>query len=148
MEDYKRAGFIGSGNMAEAMARGFMKAGLFTADKITASDVSEERKNVFAKLGIRTVGENPTVLKEADLIVLAVKPQHMLEILEELQDAFKPGHLVISIAAGITTEILEAYTGESPVIRVMPNTPMLLGVGASPVQVQHSRANRKPCHPV
>jgi len=131
MDGYSALGFIGSGNMAEALCKGIQHAALFSNETLIACDINSERRDVFSAMNVPVTDDNQTVLSKGGIIILAVKPQYMLEVLEPLKDSFTDDMLVISIAAGITTEQIEAYTGSTPVIRAMPNTPMLLGTGAT-----------------
>ncbi len=126
-------GFLGAGKMAMALAKGFVRAGLVTPKQIIASDVSEAACEVFAKeTGGKTTAFNPDVAKFADVLVLAVKPDQVGGALGEIRDALTEDHLIISIAAGVTLAKLEATLGdEARVIRVMPNTPALVGSSAT-----------------
>lgn len=128
----KRLAVIGSGNMAEALVRGILRAGLFLPDAITASDVLEDRLRLFREqFGIATGTDNAAIVAKADLVLLAVKPQVMGQVLQDLAQAVDR-HLVISIAAGIPTYSIEArFPRPVRVVRVMPNTPALVLEGAS-----------------
>ena len=123
--------FIGAGNMAEALCRGILKAGLFAPERIAACDPSEERRRLFAdELGVAASAEND--LAGAGTVILAVKPQTMPDILAEVGGALTPEQLVVTIAAGVRTSQIEAACADGcRVVRVMPNTPMLAGVGMS-----------------
>jgi pyrroline-5-carboxylate reductase len=126
-------GFLGAGKMAAALARGFVRAGLLTSDQIIASDPSEAARTVFAKeVGARTTASNPEVAKFADVLLLAVKPDQVGGVLADIRDHFTARHCLISIAAGVPLAKLEA--GLEPgarLIRVMPNTPALVGASAT-----------------
>ena len=118
-----KVGFIGAGNMALALIKAIKKAGL--AGSIYASDVNESRLRLVrdeAKVNITPY--NKVVLNESDVIFLAVKPQDIDNVLDEIKDTKK---LVISIAAGITLGHLESKLKNAKVVRVMPNTPCLVG---------------------
>ena len=127
----KSMGFIGAGAMAEAIARGLIKAGLST-EAISAADPDEARRDLFRReLGIPTGDDNRSVAESADILVLAVKPHVVPEVLGDLAGVVKPDQLVLSIAAGVTTPTIEeGLQAKVPVIRVMPNTPCLVGEGA------------------
>ena len=129
----KTLGFIGAGNMAEAMARGVLRAELFAKDALVAADISEERRAVFAdELGVRVTADAAEVVRDADVIVLAVKPQQLDAVLEAVAPEATADKVFVSIAAGAPTSRIEAALGEgSRVVRVMPNTPMLVGEGMS-----------------
>jgi pyrroline-5-carboxylate reductase len=126
-------GFLGAGKMATALARGFIRAGLATPKQVIASDVSEAARSAFAKeTGAETTASNPEVAKFAEVLILAVKPDQVGGALGELRDAISEKHLLISIAAGVTLGKLEAGLGAAArVIRVMPNTPALVGSSAT-----------------
>ncbi|MFH0911496.1 MAG: NAD(P)-binding domain-containing protein, partial [Planctomycetota bacterium] len=125
-------GFIGAGNMAEAIARGLLKAGLMAPGQMLAADPSEARRKVFQALGIRSAKENAPVAKQADILILAVKPQVIDAVVKELSSQVRPETLVVSIAAGVSTARLEKLLPKGArVVRVMPNTPVLAGKGVS-----------------
>ena len=128
-----RWGFIGAGRMATALIRGMIRAGTATPQSILASDPLEAaRKALAAETGVTVVESNVRVASKSDVLVLAVKPQSMPHVLEHLRHAVKAEHLVISIAAGVALATLEAGLGtDRRLARVMPNTPALLGAGAS-----------------
>jgi pyrroline-5-carboxylate reductase len=128
-----RWGFIGAGRMATALIRGMLGAGTATPQTITASDPLEAaRQALTADTGVSAVESNTTVARASDVLVLAVKPQSMPHVLEHLRPAVTSEHLVISIAAGVALATLEAGLGaDRRLARVMPNTPALIGAGAS-----------------
>lgn len=130
-----RIGFIGAGNMAEAIARGIISAGVCRPADIIAADLSPARRDLFAdQLKVRSIEDAPSVVTQAKTILLCVKPQHMAEMLASVRDVISDEHLVISIAAGISTSYIEQAVGGTRrlrVVRVMPNTPMLVGKGMS-----------------
>jgi len=129
----KCLGFIGGGNMAEAMIRGLLKARLLGPQEILASDVTAERLTYLQQtFGIRTSRDNAEVAGKADIVLFAVKPQIMSPVLDGLLDVITEEKLLISIAAGISTRLIaEKFPGKVRVIRVMPNTPALVLEGAS-----------------
>jgi pyrroline-5-carboxylate reductase len=127
-------GFIGAGRMATALAKGCAQAGLVRADRVLASDPSEEARTRFARdvAGARAVTDNATVLAGADVIVLAVKPQVMPHALTDIRGSVEPRHLLVSIAAGVTlARLAEGLPAGTRLVRVMPNTPCLIGQGVS-----------------
>jgi pyrroline-5-carboxylate reductase len=126
-------GFLGAGKMATALAKGFIRAKLVTAKEIIASDVSEAACAAFAQeTGAKTTAFNPDVAKFASVLILAVKPHQVSEALAEILDTVNEKHLIISIAAGVTIAKLEAsLRADARVIRVMPNTPALVGSSAT-----------------
>jgi pyrroline-5-carboxylate reductase len=126
-------GFLGAGKMATALARGWLAAGLVKPDKVVASDPLIQSQQAFrAETGLRAVDKNGEVVSESDLLVLAVKPQSMAELLEEIRTLVTNRHLIVSIAAGVTLrQLSEALGQDKRLIRVMPNTPCLIGASAS-----------------
>jgi len=125
-----KLGFIGAGAMAEAIINGVIKGELYLSQEIIASDISEQRlSEINSKLAINTTLDNNQVISKANLIILAVKPQYIKHALQNLTDKPANNRIIISIAAGISTASLEELLGEIPVIRVMPNTPALVGAG-------------------
>ena len=128
-----KVGFLGAGKMAAALAQGFLRAGLVTASSVIASDPIESSRTHFAKdIGSRTTALNPDVLKSADILFLSVKPDHVNEVLAEVRPNFTDRHVLISIAAGVPIARIEAVLGTGArIVRVMPNTPALVGASAS-----------------
>jgi pyrroline-5-carboxylate reductase len=128
-----RIGFIGAGKMALALAQGFVKAGLSSAERIVASDPLESARTEFARvIGCKVSPSNSAATDAGQVIILAVKPGQVETVLS--QDGFRviDKHLLISIAAGIPLAKLEgALRPGSRVIRVMPNTPALVGASAT-----------------
>jgi pyrroline-5-carboxylate reductase len=119
--------------MAAALAKGFITAGLVKPGQILAGDPAEAARTAFAKeTGARAAASNVEVVKFAGVIFLAVKPGSVKPLLAEVRDHVTPQHLVISIAAGVTLAQLEgSLSAGARVIRVMPNTPALIGASAS-----------------
>ena len=123
--------FIGAGNMSEAIIAGALKQKVVAADAVTISDPLEERrKHMQQAYGIQTEEDNAHAVVEADVVVLAVKPQVFPHVWGTLQSALSPSSLVVSIMAGVTSESIAAGS-DLRVVRVMPNTPSLVGRGAS-----------------
>ncbi len=135
----KKLGFIGGGNMAEALAHGLIQHKVFKPAEIIVSDVAPDRRRKLARsLKVATTDDNSEVMREAGAIVLAVKPQIIDAVMTELAAALaelpkksaSKGKLFISIAAGITLARLTAGLGKrARVIRVMPNAPAMVGHG-------------------
>src|SRR5262249_9679513 len=126
-------GFLGAGRMATALAKGFIRAGLVDGRQVMASDPSEAACLSFAKeTSGKTTAFNPDVVKFARVLLLSVKPDQAGSVLSEIRDGFSDNHLLISIAAGITLTKLESgLPSGARVIRVMPNTPALVGESAT-----------------
>jgi pyrroline-5-carboxylate reductase len=126
-------GFIGAGKMATALARGFVTAGLVEPAQLLAADpVAACRESFSEATRARAVEDNEAVAQQAQVIFVAVKPQHVASAVASIRDALTDEHLLISIAAGVPLASLAAAAGDRPrLMRVMPNTPALVGCGAS-----------------
>lgn len=135
-------GFIGAGNMAEALIRGLVRGGHVPANKITASGPRRDRLDeLSSSYGIAATIDNSELARTADLLVLSVKPQILDKVLREVGEQIRPGTLVVSIAAGVSIESIEAVVGDGVrVVRAMPNTPALVGAGATAIAAgKHAR---------
>jgi pyrroline-5-carboxylate reductase len=119
--------------MATALIRGMVRARLAEANRIVASDpLPAARAALAAEAAIRVFDDNLPVLGESDVVILAVKPQSMKDVLTQIRPWITNEHLVVSIAAGVPLTALSDGLGpDRRIVRVMPNTPALLGVGAS-----------------
>ncbi len=126
-------GFIGAGKMATALIKGILNAGLTTPERIIVSDVVPQAiERLVRDTGIRAATNNVELVRDANVVVFAVYPQIVPRVCEEIRDAVTPNHLLISIAAGLRTQkILAALGKEARLVRVMPNTPALVGAGAA-----------------
>jgi len=126
-------GIIGAGQMAEAIVRGLLRAGLFKAEQMIAADVAEPRRKLFTdELKIKAVETNAEVARQASALLLSVKPYQMEDVLGGIGAVLRPETLVISIAAGVRAASIEKFLGQGQawrVVRSMPNTPMLVGEG-------------------
>jgi pyrroline-5-carboxylate reductase len=133
-----RIAIIGAGSMGGAILSGLIAAGT-AADSITASTATTQSANALTeKFSVRTFAldasdtANADAAKDADILLIAVKPAKVLETLEQIKSAIKDGALIISVAAGVTTESMEQAIGSSAsVIRAMPNTPSIVGHGVT-----------------
>lgn len=133
-------GFIGGGNMAEAIVKGLIgnarlggssAAAWFDIQDIVVAEPREDRRTYLGQsYGVRTTGSNKEAASSSDIIILAVKPQNIDAVLEEIKDS-AAGKMVISIAAGITLPYLQAKLKTTRLVRVMPNTPAIIGEGMS-----------------
>lgn len=121
--------------MAEALIRGLIAAAGVPGEQITASDPTRERLEQLSRLhGVGAATDNVALVECSDIVVLAVKPQVSGAVLAEVRGHLRPGALVISIAAGVTTATIEGALGsEVRVVRTMPNTPALVGIGATAI---------------
>lgn len=126
-------GFIGAGNMARAIIGGILEKQVVTSAEVHASDASEiARVKAAEDFGIATFASNEEVAAWADIVVLAVKPFMLETVIDGIADVISPNTTVVSIAAGKTLEWLDqAFGMELKLVRVMPNTPALVGEGAS-----------------
>jgi pyrroline-5-carboxylate reductase len=131
----QKVGFVGSGNMGEALIRGLVVANVVPADAVWASDVRRDRlAELGEKYGIRLASDNGELVRQVDVVILAVKPQIMTAVLREIAPALTRQKLVISLAAGVSTARIRAALGrEVRLIRVMPNTPALVLEGATAI---------------
>jgi pyrroline-5-carboxylate reductase len=131
----KALGFVGAGNMGEALIRGVVEANLVPPDAIRATDARRERlDDLGRRYGIRAATDNATLVRESDVVVLAVKPQIMEPVVREIAPALTGRTLLISIAAGVPTAAIRHALGrEARLIRVMPNTPALVLEGLTAI---------------
>jgi pyrroline-5-carboxylate reductase len=131
----RRVGFVGGGNMGEALIRGLLGTSLVPAELLAATDVRAERTAQLSRqFGITAHGDNGRLVREADVVILAVKPQIMGAVVAEIAPVVTARHLLISIAAGVSTAAIRAALGkEARIIRVMPNTPALVLQGAAAI---------------
>jgi pyrroline-5-carboxylate reductase len=122
-------GFIGGGNMAEALIKGMTSQGM--KDIIVSEPRQERRKYLEQTFGIKTSSDNKEAASACNIIILAVKPQNMEDVLKEITDSITEEKTVVSIAAGITLSFLQSRLRTKRLIRVMPNTPALVQEGMS-----------------
>lgn len=128
----QRVGFLGAGQMAEALARGFINKGVVQASQICCTDPVPVRKDLFVSFGATSYDTSVEVVQNADIIFIAVKPQYVGSVLAEVRPSLQDHHIIVSIAAGVTVErMLDAAGSGSKCIRVMPNTPCLVGETAA-----------------
>ncbi len=130
-EDYGNIGIIGAGNMGSALAAGIVEGGMFSPDKILVSDVKKENSDRLAlKYKTGKALSNAELVGACRTIILAVKPGEIKNVLEEISSRLTGEHLLISIAAGVPIRaIADTLQKELPIIRVMPNTPAMVGTG-------------------
>ena len=125
-------GFLGAGKMATALAKGFVAAGRVTPDRLSASDPVKAARASFAKdTGGHVSASNADIVAAADILFIAVKPDQVTDLLAEIQGQLENRHLLVSIAAGVPLAKLEAGAPGARFVRVMPNTPALVGASAS-----------------
>ena len=123
-----KLGFIGAGAMGGAIIQGLLVNGLVAGKNLVYYDPDRTRQTQMDQLGVQAATA-PAAVMEAQVVLLAVKPQVMGQVLAGIREAARPDHLIISIAAGVTLKTLETALPQSRVIRAMPNTPTLAGVG-------------------
>jgi pyrroline-5-carboxylate reductase len=134
MTDSKRIAFLGGGNMAEAIIKGLLREN--SAATLMIAEIAVERRTYLAKAypGVRVVENSAQAAAWGDVIILAVKPQHAASVLSAIEQAVGTDRLIVSIMAGVrTASIEEALQGGTRVVRVMPNTPALVGTGATAI---------------
>lgn len=130
----ERIGFIGAGKMGGILIKGILKNRLVSPENLWICDKFIEKLTLLAKEGANVFVEIEPVAKKADVIFLAVKPQDISEVLEQLKNEIRPSQLIISLVAGVTTSFLINKLGkEICLIRIMPNTPALLGEGITAI---------------
>ncbi len=128
----ERVGFLGGGNMAQAIIHGLLKANVVEAARIVVVDVDAERRAALEQqYGVEARSDAASMVADCDGIVLAVKPQVVRAAVEPLRDAFGPNKLLISVCAGVTLGRLAELAPQTRLIRAMPNTPALVGAGAT-----------------
>lgn len=131
----KTVGFIGAGKMASAIISGLLASGLYTKEQIQAAEINSiNAQKAEKEFGIKIVSNAKDIVKNMDIIVIATKPFVVKELLEKIKPFVTEKQIIISIAAGISTHLIESTLEKNiQVIKVMPNTPALLGAGMSAV---------------
>ncbi len=128
----KRLGFVGAGQMAEALMRGIIESGLSLPEHMMASDVDQQRLEFIQQVTeVETTTDSGQVAEHSQILILAVKPNIIPLVLPDLQPFVNDEQLIISIAAGVTLQILESGLPGARIVRVMPNTPCLVGETAA-----------------
>ncbi|MDS1029604.1 pyrroline-5-carboxylate reductase [Bacillota bacterium LX-D] len=127
-----KVGLIGGGKISEAVISGVIGANFLTGKELLVSEPDQARAAYLVEnYQVAILKDNQSAAASADILILAVKPQIIKKVLTELNSVLEPGKLVISMVAGIPLALLEEFLPHSPVIRVMPNTPCLIGKGIS-----------------
>ena len=128
----KRIGFIGAGNMATAIINGILTNKAKQAEMISVFDLDAQKLQLMAEKGTDTVTSCKELAAKSDIIVLAVKPQNYDEVLADIKNSVTPEKVIVTIAAGISVAYVRSgLSMDCPAVRVMPNTPLLLGKGAT-----------------
>jgi pyrroline-5-carboxylate reductase len=135
MKKKKVIGFIGTGNMGEALIAGLLKAKFTTPEHILVYDADGERlRSIQKKYGVKKVSDSNHLSSQCNILLLCVKPQSMKEVIEEIADSLDPSKLLISIAAGVPLHAIETYARRQlRLIRVMPNINVLVQEGVSAI---------------
>jgi pyrroline-5-carboxylate reductase len=124
--------FIGGGTMGEAIMSALIENGICTAGEVSVSDVSPERRSYLAgKYGVFVTESNRESASRGDIVVMAVKPQNLEEVMSGMSDSLNEGQTVLSIVAGKTVGTLASGLGHPEVVRAMPNTPAQIGLGVT-----------------
>lgn len=131
----QRIAFVGAGNMARALIRGLVGTATVNGEQIIAADPDQATlESLAAELDIRITNDNVEAVEDADVVVLATKPQVFAQMLPGISAVLGPAKLLISVAAGISTRLIErALPAGVRVVRTMPNTPALVGAGATAI---------------
>ncbi len=131
----KVIGFIGAGNMGQAIAGGIVSSGMVESENIIFSDVSEDNlKKVYQKYGVKTSNSNVLVASMSNFLILSVKPQIYEKVIKEVREYIKPDTVIITIAAGITLDKLKnMFEKPMKIVRTMPNTPAMVKEGMTAV---------------
>ena len=133
-----KIGFIGGGKMATAILKGIINSKWCKPEEIIVSDKNTEALNLLKdNYGVNISPDNNDVIKNAEIILFAVKPFVMRDILNEIKSNITDKHIILSIAAGISLTTIEEITGKVPVVRIMPNTPALVNEGMSAICKGH-----------
>ncbi|MGI8905450.1 MAG: pyrroline-5-carboxylate reductase [Candidatus Sumerlaeaceae bacterium] len=131
----QKLGFIGAGNMARAILKGTIASGLIQPQQAIASDaLPTQVDDLVSQTGARAAASNVEVVSAADVIIFATKPYQVAEVCAEIREHIRPGQLFVSICAGVRTgKIEQALNPGARVVRVMPNTPALIGCGSAAI---------------
>lgn len=134
-EIFMKLGFIGCGNMANAMMSGIIKNKIFSAEEIITSDLNKPAlERASREMGICTAADNKEVVMKAETVILSIKPQYYEAVIKEIAEVVKQGQLIITIAPGKTLSWLADTFGKKvKMIRTMPNTPAMVGEGITAV---------------
>lgn len=134
MDKCCKIGFVGSGNMASAIANGLLEKQLYSPEEIIASNRSKDRLKAFKeRFGVLIAENNQELVQKAQTIIIAVKPQQFLSVAKELKPFLDKNQLVISIMAGVSIATISQALGEHSIVRAMPNTPAQIGFGMTAI---------------
>jgi len=135
-----KIGFIGAGNMGSALIKGIASKGFMKSDNIYISDASfEKASELAASIGGNALADNSELTKKCDIVFLAVKPNYVQEVLDEVKSSFDADKVLVSIAVGIPLSFYKSILGDNAkIIRAMPNTPALVGEGMTLISYENS----------
>lgn len=126
----QKIGFLGAGNMAQTIIKGMIESGVTTGSQILAANRTPGKlQKLTDQYNIQSFDNNESLVENSDIVVLAVKPQDLLAAIEPIASAFNDDQIVISLAAGIPIETLKKYLPNARLVRMMPNTPSIIGRG-------------------
>lgn len=126
----QKIGFLGAGNMAQAIIKGLIESGVTTGDHILASNRTPGKlQKLHDQYQIQSIDTNESLVENSDIVILAVKPQDLLTAIEPIASSFHDDQVVISLAAGVTMKTLEKFLPNARLVRMMPNTPSIIGRG-------------------
>ncbi|MDP8261504.1 MAG: pyrroline-5-carboxylate reductase [Candidatus Kappaea frigidicola] len=129
-----RFGFIGAGNMAGAIIKGMLASKAVSAKSVLVSDVKKNTLlNLSKRLGVKPILKNANLMKEADVLIIAVKPQDIKIVLEDIERDVKSSHIIISIAAGVSIKTLRKYLKQAHIVRAMPNLGCFINQSATAI---------------
>lgn len=139
-----KVGFIGAGNMAGAIISG-IAGSLYDCDSIAVFDVDEKKRKQFFLKGMIAEDSAEDLVKNTEIVFLTVKPAHLNEVLEEIKDSVVPDNIFVSVVAGVSIGYIKEKLGVSDVavVRAMPNTPVLLGKGATALSFDKNISDEK-----
>jgi len=127
-----RVGIVGTGVMAESMLAGLLRQGLVAPGQVLCSHPRPDRREALAQAhGVGVTADNAAAVRDADVVLLAVKPQVLPEVMPELRPALTPAQLLVSVVAGASTHALGVGLGHPAIVRAMPNTPAQIGQGVT-----------------
>ncbi|MBF7097041.1 pyrroline-5-carboxylate reductase [Alkalibacter mobilis] len=131
----EKIGFIGCGNMAQAMIGGLVESNLISNEMIIVSNPLDDQLDmVKKKYNVKTLKDNNKLVMDSDVVIIAVKPNVINEVLTQIKDGLDESKILISIAAGVSIKEIEEIVGfDRKIIRIMPNTPVLVGEGMSAI---------------
>ncbi len=141
----QKIGIVGGGKMGEALVAGLLKAGKIPKQDILVSDVNREtRERIEKRYGVRSTSNNADTVSESDVILLCIQPREMTHALESIRSSISSEKLLISIAAGVTTDFIQCVLGKKQdLVRAMPNNPCTIGEGMIVITVANDTPERR-----